>query len=215
MTDAAKVLLVAHRDGDVRDRFVAALADARHKAATASSEADALAAARQRPPISLALIDLRLCSDATQFVRRLREVSQPALPVLAFARSLRDAGQARDLTAVGIAGYVNDFAATASILPALAPHLFPASFDRRLAPRMAMSVPVSYQSGGVTAGALTLNISRGGVAIRTLSPLAAGATLELRFRLPAWPAEVERRGHVVWSDGRVGMGIQFDAEIDV
>lgn len=215
ITDAAKVLLVAHQDADVRDRFVAALADARHKATTAATETDALTAARQRPPISLALIDLRLCSNAAEFVRELREASQPALPVLAFAGSLRDAAQARDLTAVGVAGYVNDFASTAAILPALAPHLFPSSFDRRLAPRMTMSVPVSYQSGGVTAGALTLNVSRGGLAIRTLSPLPAGGELLLRFRLPSWAAEIERRGHVVWSDGRVGMGIQFDDEIDV
>lgn len=212
---AAKLILVAHRDVDVRDRFVAALADARHVAVTASSQAEAISAAATRPRVSLALIDLTLADDPSAFVRALRDAAQPALPVLVYAGSVRSGAQARHLTTCGIGGYVNEHAATATILPALAPHLFPASFDRRLTPRLVMSVPVTYRSGGIIAGAVTLNLSRGGVAIRTLSPLTSGTQVELRFRLPGWPDDVERTGHVIWSNARVGMGVQFDDEIDV
>ncbi len=210
-----KLILIAHADAAVRDRFVAALADARHAAVTATTEREAVTAAARRPVISLAIIDAGLSTDPAGWIRRLRAAAQPALPVVVFAGSVTSAAQARQLVPAGVAAYVNEHAPTAAILPALAPHLFPSSFDRRLAPRLPLSVPVSYTSGATIAGAFTLNISRGGLAIRTLSPLEAGSAITVRFRLPSAPEEIERRGHVVWSDRRVGMGVQVDQEIDL
>ena len=111
--------------------------------------------------------------------------------------------------AIPVAGYINEHAPSAQILPALAPYLFPASFDRRLSPRVPLGVPVSYRSGQTIATAVTLNLARGGLAIRTLSPLGPGLLVELKFRVPG-KAEIDVRGRVVWADAKVGMGIQFE-----
>jgi hypothetical protein len=208
---ATKIILITHRDLSVCDRFAAALADARHQyviAKTASSAVDAATRA------SLAIIDLGLHADPAAWVRDLRAAAQAPLPVLVFAGTVRSAADSRALLAAAIAGYINEHAATAHILPALAPHLFPASFDRRLAPRLVLSVPVSYRSGQVIAGAVTLNISRGGMAIRTLTPLEPGADVRVKFRLPPSTTDIDRAGYVVWADRRVGMGIQFADELD-
>jgi ActR/RegA family two-component response regulator len=214
MKSATKFILLAHRDGGVRDRFAAALADARHQYVMASTAEEAVTAAAQRDPvISLALLDLGLDEDPVVLVRRLR-ATHTALPVLVFAGTVASAADSRALIPAAISGYINEHAATAQILPALAPHLFPASFDRRLAPRTVLSVPVSYRSGTTIAGAVTLNISRGGLAVRTLTPLAPGAAVVVRFRLPPASEDIERAGHVVWADQRVGMGIQFEVELE-
>ena len=208
---ATKIILITHRDAAVRDRFAAALADARHQYVTANTASDAVAAA---PRASLAIIDLGLHADPAAWVRQLRAAARGPLPVLVFAGTVRSAADSRALLPTAIAGYINEHAATGQILPALAPHLFPASFDRRLAPRMVLSVPVSYRSGTAIAGAVTLNISRGGLAIRTLTPLEPGAEVSVKFRLPPSSSDIERTGYVVWADRRVGMGIQFAEELD-
>lgn len=208
---ATKIILITHRDAGVCDRFAAALADARHQYVTANSASDAVAAAAHA---SLALIDLGLHADPATWVRDLRAAAQAPLPVLVFAGTVRSAADSRALLPTTIAGYINEHAATAQILPALAPHLFPASFDRRLAPRMVLSVPVSYRSGTVIAGAVTLNISRGGLAVRTLTPLEPGVAVRVKFKLPPSPEDIERDGYVVWADRRVGMGIQFIDELE-
>jgi len=207
-----KIILIAHRDSGVRDRFAAALADARHMYVTAATAEAAVAAVQDGAhPISLALVDLGLHGEPIPWARTLRgSGSGRPRPVLVFAGTVRSAAEARTLLAVPIAGYINEHATTAQILPALAPHLFPASFDRRLTPRLALGVPVSYRAGQTIATAVTLNLGRGGLAIRTLSPLPPGTMVELKFRLPASAADLEARGRVVWADRKVGMGIQFE-----
>jgi uncharacterized protein (TIGR02266 family) len=208
---SAKTILIAHRLPTVRDRFAAALADARHAFVTADSLATAQAAAADlATPISLALVDLGLADDGVAFVRGLRQAARRPLPVVVFAGTVTAAAQVRALLAIHIAGFVNEHAATPQILPALAPHLFPDSFNRRTSPRVALGVPVSYRTGQTITGALTLDISKGGLAIRTMSPLAPSTAVHLKFRLPGDTTEIDASGRVAWSDRKVGMGIQFD-----
>src|ERR1051325_4129144 len=186
-----KTILIAHHQGAVRDRFAAALADARHAyVAVDTEQAAQRAAADPAMPISLALIDLGLAEDAAAFVRGLRQAAGRALPVVVFAGTVGSADQVRALLALNVAGYVNEHAVTAQILPSLAPHLFPDNFNRRASPRVVLGVPVSYRAGQTIAGALTLNIGKGGLAIRTLSPLAAETPLEIKFRLPGGGGEI-------------------------
>ena len=71
-------------------------------------------------------------------------------------------------------GYINEHAETPQILPALAPHLFPDNFNRRASPRVPLGVPVSYRAGQTIAGAVTLDVGTGGLAIRTMNPLPEG-----------------------------------------
>lgn len=203
-----KIILIAHRDADVRHRFSSALAEARHTPVMAATAAAADLAARDSArPVSLALVDAGLREDAPAWILTLR--GDMARPVLVFAGSVASSADARALLAVPIAGYINEHASPAQILPALAPHLFPASFDRRLSVRVPLGIPVSYRAGQTIATAVTLNLGRGGLAVRTLSPLSPGTLVDVKFRVPG-RSEIEARGRVVWSDRTAGMGIQFE-----
>ena len=203
-----KTILIAHRDATVRDRFAAALADARHTFVTAATAESATEAAQDAArPISLAVVDIGLTDDGLTWIRGLR--GDLKWPVLVFAGTVRSVADARALLAIPVAGYINEHAPSPQILPALAPYLFPASFDRRLNLRVPLGVPVSYKSGQTIATAVTLNLGRGGLAVRTLSPLSPGVPVELKFRLPG-KSEIEVRGRVVWSDRKVGMGVRFE-----
>lgn len=206
-----KIILIAHHRADVRDRFAAALADARHRYVTADSEAAACTAVTDaNAPVSLALVDLGLAPDALQFLRNLRQLTGRTLPLVIFAGTVASADQARALLALNIAGYVNEHATTPQILPALAPHLFPDSFNRRASPRVTLGIPVSYRAGQTIASALTLNIGKGGLAIRTMSPLSPETALHVKFRLPGHGKEMEVDARVAWSDRKVGMGLRFE-----
>ena len=132
------------------------------------------------------------------------------LPILVFSGTIASADEVRALSALGVAGYLNEYSAAQHILPSLAPHLFPDSFNRRGGPRATLGVPVQYRFGNTIAAALTLNLSRGGVAIRTTSPLETGSKVRVRFRIPGGKQDVDAEGRIVWSDRRVGMGIQFE-----
>jgi uncharacterized protein (TIGR02266 family) len=73
-----------------------------------------------------------------------------------------------------------------------------------------LGIPVSYRAGHTIAGALTLNIGKGGLAIRTMSPMPQGTSLQIKFRLPGMKDDIDTTGRVAWSDRKVGMGIQFE-----
>jgi len=207
----SKTILIAHRSTSVRDRIAAALADARHNYVTADNAEHAMAAVSDpEHPVSLALLDLGLADDPAGLVADLRRHAARTMPVVVFAGTLRSAADVPALLATGVAGYFNENATTAQILPALAPHLFPDSFDRRGGARVALGIPVSYRAGQTIAGALTANVGKGGIGIRTMSPLAAGTAVQLKFRLPTGTTDVEAIGRVAWSNRQVGMGIQFE-----
>jgi uncharacterized protein (TIGR02266 family) len=208
---SAKTILIAHRQAAVRDRFAAALADARHAFVTADSEAAVLNAFTNAPePISLALVDLGLSEDGVTLIHAVRRSAGRALPIVVFAGTVAAASQVPSLLALHVAGYVNEHAATPQILPSLAPHLFPDNFNRRSSLRVALGVPLSYRVGDTIAGAVTLDVGKSGVAIRTMNPLPIGTAVQLRFRLPGTGAEIEAAGRVAWSDRKVGMGVQFE-----
>jgi uncharacterized protein (TIGR02266 family) len=217
-----KTILIAHRHADIRDRFAAALADARHAYITADTDAATReVVADVTTPISLALLDLGLAEDGVGLVRALRRRAGGMFPVVVFAGTVQSAEQVRALLGLHVAGFVNEHAATPQILPALAPHLFPDNFNRRASPRVVLGIPVSYRSGQTIAGALTLNLGKGGLAIRTMSPLPPDTPVHVKFRLPGTGQDIEGEGRVAWSDRRVGMGVQFEkieaadqAEID-
>lgn len=207
----AKTILIAHHDASVRERFAAALADARHGFVTVDSEAAARrAVASTDRAINLALVDLHLAEDGLAFVRALRKAAGRALPLVVFAGSVDAAGQIPALLSMNVAGYVNEHATVPQILPALAPHLFPDNFNRRASPRVALGVPVSYRAGQTIAGAVTLDVGKGGLAIRTINPLPRGTPIQVKFHLPGAPGDIEALGHVAWSDRKVGMGVQFE-----
>jgi uncharacterized protein (TIGR02266 family) len=208
---AAKTVVIADDTAFVRDRFRAAVEAAGHRAIAVKSAAELLARVRSdHKEIDLIVLDLRLPqSPGVELVRALRQLDERA-PLLIFSGTIASADEVRQLASLGVAGYVNEYSAVQHIVPSLAPHLFPDNFNRRSSPRVVLGIPVQYRFNNTIAAALTLNLSRGGIAIRTTSPLESGSRIRVRFRMPGSKRDVEAEGRVAWSDRRVGMGVQFE-----
>jgi uncharacterized protein (TIGR02266 family) len=209
---SGKTVIVADDTAFVRDRFATALLGAGHKALTVKSAAELLGRVRaDLTQVDLLVLDLRLPhAGGVELVRAIRKIDSGRIPILVFSGTIASAEEVRDLAALGVAGYVNEYSAVQHILPSLAPHLFPDNFNRRGSPRVVLGIPVAYRFGNTIAAALTLNLSKGGVAIRTMSPLEQGAKAKVRFRLPGSKTDIEAESRVAWSDRRVGMGLQFE-----
>ena len=209
---STKTVIVADDTAFVRDRFKTALENAGHRAIAVKSAAELLARVRaDLARIDLLVIDLRLPHQAgVELVRSVRKIDNGQLPILIFSGTISSADEVRELAALGVAGYVNEYSAIQHILPSLAPHLFPDDFNRRLSPRVVLGIPIAYRFGNTIAAALTLNLSRGGMAIRTTSPLDPGGRSRLRFRLPGSKRDIDAEARIAWSDRRVGMGLQFE-----
>ena len=209
---ATKTVIVADDTAVVRDRFRTAIENAGHRAVDVKSAAELLARVRaDLAQIDLIVLDLRLPHQpGVDLVRSIRRLDEGRLPILVFSGTIASADEVRDLAALGVAGYINEYSAVQHILPSLAPHLFPDSYNRRDAPRVVLGIPVQYRFGNTIAAALTLNLSPGGVAIRTTSPLDSGSQVKVRFRLPGSKQDIDAEGRVAWSDRRLGMGVQFD-----
>src|ERR1700704_840391 len=207
-----KAVIVADDTAFVRDRFRTALEAAGHKAVVVKSAAELLARVRaDLEQIDLIVLDLRLPhAPGVDLVRSIRKLDEGRLPVLVFSGTIANADEVRELAALGGPGYVNEYSAVQHILPSLAPHLFPDNFNRRGSPRVVLGIPIAYRFGNTIAAALTLNLSHGGIATRTTSPLELGVKVRLRFRLPGSKKDIDAEGRVAWSDRRHGMGLQFD-----
>ena len=207
-----KTVVIADDTAFVRDRFRTAIESAGHKAIVVKSAAELLARIRaDLAQIDLIVVDLRLPhAPGVDLVRSIRKLDEGRLPVLIFSGTIASADEVRELAALGVAGYVNEYSAVQHILPSLAPHLFPDNFNRRGSPRVVLGIPVAYRFGNTIAAALTLNLSKGGLAIRTMSPLQGGTKARARFRLPGSKRDIEAESRIAWSDRRVGMGLQFE-----
>src|ERR1043165_8272550 len=208
----AKTVVIADDTAFVRDRFRTAVENAGHKAIAVKSAAELLARVRaDLEQIDLIVLDLRLPhTPGVDLVRSVRKLDEGRLPILIFSGTIASEEEVRELAALGVAGYVNEYSAVQHILPSLAPHLFPDNFNRRGSPRVVLGIPIQYRFGNTIAAALTLNLSHGGIAIRTTSPLDGGAKIKVRFRMPGSKKDVDAEGRVAWSERRVGLGIPFD-----
>ena len=54
-----------------------------------------------------------------------------------------------------------------------------------------------------------MNLSRGGIAIRTAAPPPRDTVIKMRFALPGSKKEMHTEGIVCWSVPKSGMGIRF------
>jgi uncharacterized protein (TIGR02266 family) len=208
----AKTVVVADDTAFVRDRFKAALEGAGHRAVTVRTAAELLLRLRaDMAQIDLLVLDLRLPNaNGVEVVRTIRKLDAGKVPILVFSGTIASAEEVRELAGLGVSGYVNEYSAVQHILPSLAPHLFPDNYNRRASPRVVLGIPIAYRFGNTIAAALTLNLSRGGISIRTTSPLDPNTRARLRFRLPGSKKDIDAEARVAWSDRRVGMGLQFE-----
>jgi CheY-like chemotaxis protein len=208
---AVKTVLVADDTAFVRDRFQAALESAGHRAVVVRTGPELMARMKDASrSVDLVLLDLRLPQGrGVELLRTMRRLDSRQPPVVVFSGTIASALEVRELSTLGVAGYVNEYTSVQHIVPSLAPHLFPENFSRRSSPRVVLGIPVSYRFGNTIAAALTLNVSRGGLAIRTTSPLDPGTAIKLRFRLPSRGIDIDCEARIAWVDRRLGMGAQF------
>jgi len=209
--DACKTVLIADDASFVRERFQSALEDAGHRAVLARSAEELLGrVTADLAGIDLLVLDLRLpFASGIDLVRAVRKLDGGRLPILIFSGTISNAEEVRELATLGIAGYINEYSAAQHIMPSLAPHLFPDNFNRRSSPRVVLGIPVAYRFGDTITAALTLNLGKGGMSVRTMSPLPSGSPLRVRFRLPGAKREIEADASVTWCDHRIGMGLEF------
>jgi uncharacterized protein (TIGR02266 family) len=207
-----KTILVADDTAYVRDRFRDALSRAGHRVRTSENAADLLSHVRADPErIDLIVLDLHLRSGGgVGLVRAIRQIDGGRIPILILSGTLAATTEVRSLAELGVVGYLNEYSAPSHLLAALAPHLYPASANRRAGARVLLGVPVSYRLGQLVATSVTLNLGRGGIAVRTIDPLAMGTVVQIRFRLPGAASDIDTAARVVWSDRRVGMGLEFE-----
>ena len=185
----ARTIVIADDTAFVRDRFKGVLQSAGHRPTTAASAGELLTQLRShKGQVDLVLLDLRLPqAQGVAIVRSIRAIEGFKAPIVVFSGTIANADEVRDLSTLGVAGYINEYSAVQHIVPALAPHLFPDQHNRRSGPRVVLGIPVAYRLGNTIAAALTLNISHGGLAIRTTNPLETGTMVKVRFRLPSQP----------------------------
>jgi len=206
----AKTVVVGVGDAHTRERFSAALQQAGHHAIEVRTQSDLLARVRLPSGVAdLVVLDLRLAESGVGTVRTLRS-KEPRISVVVLSGSIRDAGEVRELAKLGIDSYVNDHCADRHILPSLAPRLFPDSFNRRTSIRVTLDLPVAFRFADTIATAPTLNLSKGGLGVRTMTPLEMGTKVHVRFRLPGSQRDIDADSRVAWSDHRAGMGLQFE-----
>jgi len=208
---ATKTVVVADDTAFVRDRFKTALERAGHRTISVSTGNELVARVKaDLSTIDLVVVDLRLPhGNGVNLVRALRNIDPKRPPIVVFSGTIASATEVRELAALNVGGYVNEYTALQHIMPSLAPHLFPGAFNRRTGPRVVLGIPIAYRFGNTIAAAVTLNISRGGVAVRTTNPLDTGVTVRARFRVPMGKKDIDVESKVAWSNKRVGMGLEF------
>ena len=207
---AERTVLVADATAFVRDRFKAAIEAGGHKAVTVRSGQEVLAQVRANASrIDLIVVDLRIPpGKGIALIDAVRKLDRQSR-ILVFSGTIANADEVRQLETLDVTGYVNEYTANQHILPSLLPHLCPDQTNKRSSPRVALGVPVSYRVGNAISGSLTINVSHGGLAIRTTNPLAVDTTVRVRFRLPGGEQELEAEARVAWANQRLGMGLQF------
>jgi uncharacterized protein (TIGR02266 family) len=207
---ATKTVLVADDTAFVRDKFRHAIEHAGHRVILARSGPELLAAVhRDQPRIDLILLDLHLSgARGIELLRRTRAIAQDR-PLLVFSGTIASEREVAEMTPFSVSGYINEYIGPQHLLPALAPHLFPEAYNRRASPRVILNTQVSYRIGNAIATALCINVSTGGIAVRTTNPLAVDTRVKVRFRLPKLGHDVEADARVAWGAPSVGMGLQF------
>lgn len=88
--------------------------------------------------------------------------------------------------------------------------------ERRANPRATTKIEITFKESGAFFKAYMLNVSRGGLFIKTDSPLVLETSVLLLLKLPSENETLEIDGRVVWVNPKSrknsfpkGMGIQF------
>lgn len=210
LPSSPRTIIIAVGNTHTRTRFSVALKDAGHNILEVTSENELVAqTSSSQPTADLVLLDLQIWSPYTHVTQAFKTRAAKAI-IVVLSGSVRSAAEIRALSNLGIDSFINEHCAENRIVPSLVPRLFPDSFDRRTSTRMTLNLPVTVRFADTVATAPTLNVSKGGLAVRTLAPLEVGTRALLQFRLPGSSRDIEAESRVAWSDHRTGMGLQFE-----
>src|SRR5688572_29252732 len=115
---SSKTIIVADDTAFVRDRFKAALQTVGHRTTTVADASELLARARQAPgDIDLIVLDLRLPPlPGIALVRSLRAIQGFQAPIVVFSGTIASAEEVRELSILGVAGYMNEYSAVQHIV---------------------------------------------------------------------------------------------------
>jgi len=85
---------------------------------------------------------------------------------------------------------------------------------RQACPRIATNIRIAFQDSGAPVSSYILNLSSGGIFIKTDDPPPVDSTVSLRFHLPGDLEPINIEGRVVWikqtgNSFPSGMGIEF------
>ena len=86
--------------------------------------------------------------------------------------------------------------------------------DKRTSSRVPTNIEIVFRESGSFIKSYMINVSRGGVFIKTGHPLPLESELSLKIQLPGDTEKIAIQGKVVWTNSHskafpVGMGIQF------
>lgn len=88
--------------------------------------------------------------------------------------------------------------------------------ENRTTPRIETNIDILFRESGAFIKSYMLNVSNGGLFLKTENPLPLDSPVTLRMKLPGDTEPMEIQGCVVWSNPRAknnsfpsGMGIQF------
>ena len=90
----------------------------------------------------------------------------------------------------------------------------PMNEDRRQHPRVDTNIEIIFREAGSLIRSYMVNVSNGGLFIKTEHPLPLDAQIGMRVTLPDDDEAMEIRGKVVWTNAKSksfpqGMGVQF------
>ena len=207
----AKTVIIADDTAYVRDRFAAALSDAGHRPILAGTVPELFACLRGAGArLDLLVIDLQLPGGkGTDLLKTIRDGGCQA-PMLIFSGTIPTPGTSASWRPTGERLHQRIHDAGRTSCRRSPRTCFPDSFNRRASPRVALSVTVSLRVDNVIASAVSANVSKGGLQLRTMTPQPVGRRLRVRFRIPGGGREIDAEATVAWSDARSGMGVQFD-----
>jgi hypothetical protein len=76
--------------------------------------------------------------------------------------------------------------------------------------RAGLEVPVSLDcKGGKATDAFLVNVSQGGIQIRTSNPVETAKDMQVSFELPGARAGLKAKAEIAWQDKRGNLGIRF------
>ncbi len=205
-----KTILIATKSTETLKRFSEAFRKGGHKSFEVNNEKQFLAALNNHPQIfDLIIFDIRIGNKFSAIVKKIQETAQNSTLAI-LSGSVKNPDEIKTLASLGITDYVNEHIPEEEVLQCFNPLLFPKSFDRRTSARVTLSIPCAIEVENAIISGQVLNLGKGGLALRTMEPIAVGTRITIVFRLPNQDREIKSLARIAWSNRQSLQGLQFE-----